>query len=93
MSQHLDDEGGLVHIITLVVVQKRFIVAYRGLVTSGYSKPREKATPIYPRSSFDRMIATLLAPPSNHGVSSDISTPSGTPNALQLASLLIPVGD
>ena len=88
-SKHLDDEDDLVYETTRVVVLKGFIVAYRRLVTSGDSKPCEEAAPIYV-SDVARMTVVLLAPPSDDSVYSAITTPSGTPKALQPSITVYP---
>ena len=55
-SQHRHDEDGLVYKTSIVVVNKKgFIIAYRRLITSGDSKPREVATPIIDVAHVARM--------------------------------------
>ena len=66
-----------------MVVQKGFIVAYRRLITAGDNKPREEATPIHV-ADVARMTADLqTSPPTDDSVSRALSTPAGTPTALQ----------
>ena len=81
-SNYLDDEDGLVGETSRTVVINCFIVAYRRLITSGDSKPLEEATPIHV-ANVARMTVAPLAPPSEDSVSSTISSPCATPNALQ----------
>ena len=45
--QHIDNEDSLVYEITHVTVRKDYIVAYRRLVTTADSKPREESTPTH----------------------------------------------
>jgi hypothetical protein len=42
-THHIDEEDGLVYETTRVVTRKGFIVAFRRLVTSEETKPREEA--------------------------------------------------
>ncbi len=74
-THHIDDEDGLVYETTRVVTRKGFIVAYRRLVTSEETKPREEATPIH-IADVARMTAALLAPPLDDSVRSAPITPS-----------------
>ena len=73
-THHIDDEDGLVYETTRVVTRKGFIVAYRRLVTSEETKPREEATPIH-IADVARMTAALLAPPLDDSVRSAPITP------------------
>jgi hypothetical protein len=74
-THHIDDEDGLVYETTRVVTRKGFIVAFRRLVTSEETKPREEATPIH-IADVARMTAALLAPPLDDSVSRAPITPS-----------------
>jgi hypothetical protein len=67
-THHIDDEDGLVYETTRVVTRKGFFVAFRRLVTSEETKPREEATPIH-IADVARMTAALLAPPLDDSVS------------------------
>ena len=81
--QHIDDEDGLVYVTTRVTVRKGCIVAYRQLVTTADSKPREESTPIHV-ADVARMTAALQNFPPNppdDSVSSALSTPCNTPVA------------
>ena len=82
LRSSLDDEDSLVYETTRVVVHKNFIVAYRTLVTSGDGKPLEEDTHIHV-ADVTSMTAALCPTSSVDSVGSAISTPSGTPNALQ----------
>ena len=72
-----------VYVTKRVTVRKGYIVAYRQLVTTADSKPREESTPIHV-ADVARMTAALQnSPPHpiNDSVSSAISTPCNTPVA------------
>ena len=83
--QHIDDEDSLVYVTTCVTVRKGYIVAYRQLVTTADSKPREESKP-----NHVAVVARMTAPlqnsppyPIDDSVSSAISTPCNTPVARQ----------
>ena len=89
--QHINDEDSLVYETTLVTVRKGYIVAYRRLVTTADSKPREELTPIY-IADVARMTALRDASPhqSEDSVSSAFSTPYNTPVARQQSISVTP---
>ena len=83
-THHIDDEDGLVNETTRVVFRKGSIAAYRRLVTSSDTKPREEATPIH---IADVACITAALRFSNHpahdSVSGATTTPCGTPGVCQ----------
>ena len=65
-------------------------MAYRRLVASGDSKPREEATLIH-IADVARMTAALRSTPGDDSVSRAIQTPSGTPEARTPSVTLDPI--
>ena len=75
--QHIDDEEGHICETTRVTVRKGYIVAYRRLVSTADSKPKEDSTPIHV-ADVARMTAALrdTSPhPSDDSFSGALSTP------------------
>ena len=75
--QHINDEDGLVYVTTHVTVRKGYIVAYRQLVTTADSKPREESTPIHV-ADVARMTAALQNSPP-HPIDDSVSSATSTP--------------
>mmetsp|Transcript_25719 Transcript_25719/g.48242 ORF Transcript_25719/g.48242 Transcript_25719/m.48242 type:complete len:863 (-) Transcript_25719:324-2912(-) len=78
-QKHLDSDDGLVYEATRVVLQKRFIVVYRRLVTASDTQPREEKTPIHV-ADVVRMTQDLQNfPPPDESVSVPFLTPTDAP--------------